>query len=69
MSDLRSYQDLRAAAIKAERLLREEERFRVARKAKRSAASQGGESSSRPGKRQGYSAHASTFARGNSTGS
>ena len=39
MSDLRSYQDLRAAAIRAERLLKEK-RFRTAQKAKRSAASQ-----------------------------
>ena len=51
LSDLRSYQDLRAAAIRAERLIKEGERFQQSRKSKRPGTSQGGESSGRPEKR------------------
>ena len=43
LSDLRTYQDLRAAAIRAERLVKEQERYLAARKSKGSASSQGGE--------------------------
>ena len=35
LSDLRSYQDLRAAAIQAERLIKEGKRFQMSRKSKR----------------------------------
>ena len=42
-SDLQSFQGLRAAAIRAERLIREQEKYLAARKSKRSASSQGGE--------------------------
>ena len=42
--DLQSFQALRAAAIRAERLIKEQERYLAARKSKRPASSQGGES-------------------------
>ena len=42
LTDLRSYQDLRAAAIRAERLMKERERFLSSKKSKRGAESQGG---------------------------
>ena len=53
-TDLRSYQDLRAAAIRAERLMKERERFQSARKSKRAAGSHGGEPSGRPEKKRSY---------------
>ena len=51
LGDLRSYQDLRAAAIRIERLLKEQERYLAVRKSKKLAKSQGGESSGRSGKK------------------
>ena len=51
LSDLRNYPDLRAAAIRAERLLKEKERYQTARRLKRPAMSQRGESSGRPEKK------------------
>ena len=68
LSDLRSYQDLRVVAIRAERLIKEGERIQSSRKAKRSAASQGGESSRRSEKRQGYTIPSQTQTRGSTTG-
>ena len=58
LSDLRSYKDLRAAAIRAERLLKEQERYLAARKSKRSASSHGGESRRYSEKRQRHDAPA-----------
>ena len=54
LSDLRSYQDLRAAAIRAERLIKEREKFQSTRKPKRATERQRGEPSGRPEKKQGY---------------
>ena len=54
LSDTRTYQDLRAAATRVERLLKENERYQAAHKSKRSAGIKGGESSGRPEKKQGY---------------
>ena len=53
LSDTRSYQDLRAAATRVERLLKENERYQAARKSKRSGTGHGAESSGRPGKKWG----------------
>ena len=40
LGDTRNYQDLRAAATRVERLLKENEKYQAARKSKRSASSQ-----------------------------
>ena len=47
LSDVRNYQDLLVAAIRAERLIAEQERYLTSRKSKRPASSQGGESRGR----------------------
>ena len=52
LSDTRSYQELRAAATRVERLLKENERYQASRKSKRMDSSQGDESRGRPEKRQ-----------------
>ena len=64
LSDLRTYQDLRAAAIRVERLVKEQERYLAARKLRETASSQGGETSRRPGKKLKYSAPAQSQTRG-----
>ena len=66
--DLRSYPDLRAAAIKAERLQKEKERFMASQKSKRTDERPSGESSSRLGKRSGYSALTQSQRRRDGTG-
>ena len=43
--DLQSFTALRAAAVRAERLIKEQEKYLASRKSKRSTASHGGESS------------------------
>ena len=52
LGDTHNYQDLRAAATRVKRLLKENEKYQAARTSKRSASSQGGETSGRPGKKQ-----------------
>ena len=54
LGDFRNYEDLRAAAIRAERQLQERERYPVVRKSRNAAKGQGGESSGRSGKKQKY---------------
>ena len=66
LSDTRTYQDLRAAATRAERLLKENERYQAARKSKRSATSPRGESSGRTGKKKRFGASIQTYTRGDS---
>ena len=50
-SDLRTYQELKAAAIRVERLLREKEEYQMSRKVEKSARSQEGETSGHSGKK------------------
>ena len=66
LSDLRSYQDLRAAAIRAERLLKEQKRYLAARKSKKSATGYGGESSGRSEKKRKQDTSAQSYTRGGS---
>ena len=51
-SDLRNYQDLKVAALRAERQVQEREGYLAVRQLKRSTVSQGGESSGRAGKKR-----------------
>ena len=69
LSDTRTYQDLRAAATRVERLLKENERYQAVRKSKRSAGSRGGESSGRLDKRRGHTTFGWQQTQGNSGGS
>ena len=64
--DLQSFQGLRAAAIMAERLIREQEKYLAARKSKRSASSQGGESRGRSEKNRRQDNPAQSQTRGSS---
>ena len=68
LSDLRTYQDLKAAAIRMERLLREKEGYQMARKAKKSVRSQEGEASGHSEKKQKYTMSIQSHTRGSSTG-
>ena len=63
-TDLWTYQNLRAAAIRAERLTKERERFLSTRKNKRAAESQGGGSK----KKQTHTTSTQSQARGNNKG-
>lgn len=65
--DLRSYSDLRAAAIRAERLQKKMEKYLASKKSKRSETRPGGGNSSRSGKRSGYNAPTQSQGRGDST--
>ena len=63
-TDLQTYQDLRAAAIRAERLTKERERFLSTRKNKRAADSQEGGSK----KKQTHTTSTQSQTRGNNRG-
>ena len=65
--DLRSYPDLRAVVIRAEKLQKEKEKYLASRKSKRSDTRPGGEASGRSGKKSGYNAHTQSQGRGDST--
>ena len=52
--DFHNYQDLRAMAIRVERLIKEQEKDLASQRSKRSAKSQGGESSGCSGKKRKY---------------
>ena len=66
--DLRSYPDLRVAAIRAERLQKETKKFMASQKSKITDERPGGESSGRPGKRPRYSAPTQSQGKGDNTG-
>ena len=66
-ADLRSYTDLRAAAIRAERLINERPTF--LQRPKREGTTFTGETSGRPSKRQNYLSPTQSFARGSVSGS
>ena len=66
-ADLRSYTDLRAAAIRAERLINERPTF--LQRPKREGTTFTGETSGRPSKRQNYLSPIQSFARGSVSGS
>ena len=66
--DLRSYPNLRAAAIRAERLQQEKEKYWASRKSKRSDTRPGREASGRSGKKSGYHAPTQSQGRADSTG-
>ena len=66
-ADLRSYTDLRAAAIRAERLIKERPTF--LQRPKREGTTFTGETSGRPSKRQNYLSPTQSFARGSVSGS
>ena len=66
--DLRSFPDLKAAAIRVERLQKEKEKYLASQKSKRTDIRPGGESSGRSGKRPGYSTPTQFQGRGDSTG-
>ena len=67
-SDLHTYQELKAAAIRAERLLREKEEYQRSRKAEKSASCQEGETSGHSEKKQKYAMSTQSHTRGGSTG-
>ena len=62
--DLQSYQALRAAAIRAERLIKEQERYLATRKSRRSTSSHGGESGRHSGKKRKQSGSTQTRGEG-----
>ena len=68
LSDTRTYQELRAAATRVERLLKENERYQAARNSKRTAEQSGGESSDRSGKKSRYSTLTRSQGKGDDTG-
>ena len=67
-SDLCTYQELKAAAIRVERLLREKEEYQRSRKAETSASCQEGETSGHSEKKQKYAMSTHSHTRGGSTG-
>ena len=64
--DLRTYQELKAAAIRAKRLLREKEEYQRSRKAEKSASCQEGETSGHSEKKQKYAMSTQSHTRGGS---